>query len=140
MKDRVHVDVMNKEIAELMEQHNYFNFNSKTRKEQFMFALSVGVKSGLEGMKLNKKHEWFWTRDLKDEDIALIKAVAVSKTKDPEILNDEEAVFIESESYASLGFKLLSEMINNSSFDTFEKEFELSLYETAKDLESQEEH
>jgi len=127
MRDRIYIDLSNKGVVESIEQYNYFNFKHNSRKEQFMFAVAAGVNSGLQGIPLEKRFEWFWVRDFKDGDLSLIKAAAVYKTKDPEILRDIEKVFLIAEEYANLGFRVLKDKIDGSSFDTFEKEFEALL-------------
>ena len=123
----MYIDFSNKEVVESVEQYKYLNFKLKSRKEQFMFAVAAGVNSGFQGIPLEKRLEWFWVRDFKDDDLSLIKATAVYKTKDPEILRDIEKVFVIAEEYANLGFRVIKDKIDGSSFDTFEKEFEASL-------------
>jgi len=101
-------------------------FKGKTRKEQFFFAMAIGFKNGVKH-PLKAKNMLFLSKDLNEEDNALLNAVAMFDKKTPDILANQVEVFKIAEEYAHAGIKLLIEKMKSVQFGTFEKQFELDI-------------
>jgi len=106
---------------------------TRTRKEQFLFAMATGFKSALrQPMKSRDGGGFFLSKDLHDEDVALLNAVALADTGSPQVLLDRAEVFRIAEEYAHAGIRLLADRVGSTSFASFEKRLEKELRELAK--------
>ena len=135
MQDKPSVIYIDKDDWDLYEklQEDILNFNKRDRKEQFLFALSVGFKFGSK-LKLDRKKEFFRSSYLLPKDESLLRAVALFETKDVLILKNWAKIFEIAEMYAHRGIKLLSEKVKLTPYGTFEKEIEEDIMETLKSI------
>lgn len=101
-------------------------FKGKSRKEQFLFAMAYGFKNN-EKKVLKTKEGFFLIKDLRQEDEALINALAVYDTDSLEILTNKEKVYEIAEQYANAGILMLSDKIDSIQFGSFDNIFEKEL-------------
>lgn len=128
-RDRICIDKGDRELyAKLQNQEDMFK--GKTRKEQFLFAMSIGVKNDMRQPLTNRETGGFFLlKDLGPEDEALINIVAVLKDNSASVLSDQDEVCKIAEEYAHAGIKLLIDKIESSGFGSFDKQFEKELHE-----------
>ena len=103
--------------------------HDKTRKEQFLLAMALGFKNSVR-RKLAQRDEFFFRKDLRAEDEALLDAVAIQAEDTLDVLSDKEKVYSIAQEYAHAGIRLLADEIQGTSFGSFEKKFEKELFET----------
>jgi urease accessory protein UreE len=135
VQDRLYIDEADRKVIVKLEDENYFNFRNKTKKEQFMFAMAIGSRNN--HFEIKKRDAVFHTKDIRTDDLALMKACAINKRKSTEILNDIGEIYKIAEECAHSGFRTLSDMLENSSFGSFEKKLEVEindLFNEIKDL------
>lgn len=100
----------------------------KDSKHIFMMAMVMGFHKGSK-VELDKRQEFVRTEYLNDDEISLIKAIAINEENDLNILLDEEKVYSIAEKYASGGIKYLKEMVLGKEGGSFFKKFENFLVE-----------
>lgn len=135
--DRIYIDIRDWDVINQLERENYFNFSNKTRKDQFMFALAIGVNSDLNinSVNIEKRREIFLTKDLSENDKAIFYAVAIkSSNGDLNIINDLNEVYKIVQKYAHIGFQILYNRIKNTAYGSFEKIFEVEMAELYNEL------
>ena len=129
--DRLHIDKADRDFYNHDMLQNEL-FQSCTNKEQFLFAMAVGFKNGVN-WELKTQDGFLRTEYLREEDEALIDAVALyhsSKTgENPvEILSDRDKVFVIAEEYAHAGIKLIYDNLTSGQPGSFFKKLELDLF------------
>lgn len=127
MADRLHIDVNDRELYDKIEEQEMFK--GRTRKEQFLFAMALGVRNDIT-IPLRTREGFFLAKDLRPEDEALINAVVLWHEGSVDILSDKEKAYKIAEEYAHAGIKLLVDKIESVEFGSFWKQFEKELYET----------
>ena len=118
--DRMCFDKSDRELYNRLDSEAMLSHKRNSRKEQFLFAMAIGVKFGRR-LPLDNREGMFLAKDLHPVDIALLNAVAVFDKKSDEVLADTRKVFQIAEEYAHAGIILLSEKVVSSSYGTFEK-------------------
>lgn len=131
MADRLHIDVNDRKLYEKIEEQEMFK--GRTRKEQFLFAMALGVRNEVT-IPLKTKEGFFLIKDLRPEDEALINAVVLWNEGSVDILSDKEKAYKIVEEYAHAGIKLLVDKIESVEFGSFWKQFEKELYEIYEKL------
>lgn len=126
MADRLYIDVNDRELYDKIEEQEMFK--GRTRKEQFLFAMALGVRNDIT-IPLRTKEGFFLVKDLRPEDEALINAVVLWNEGSADILSDKEKAYKIAEEYAHAGIKLLVDKIESVEFGSFWKQFEKELYE-----------
>ncbi len=106
---------------------------SKETKDVFLLAVAKGY-SFKSRVKLKNKESFVRTEYLKDEDEALLKAIAISETKDWKILSDPKEIFAIAEEYAVGGIKHLKHEVFDKQYGSFLKRVESQLFDKAKKL------
>ncbi len=101
-------------------------FKGKSRKEQFLFAMAYGFKNN-EKKVLKTKEGFVLIKDLRQEDEALINALAVYDTDSLDILTDKDKVYEIAGQYANAGILMLSDKIDSIQFGSFDNIFEKEL-------------
>jgi len=129
--DRLYVGKGDKELYDRLADE--WILRNKTRKEQFLLAMAFGFKSGVR-RELDQRDEFFFRKDLRVEDEALLDAVAIQAEGTLDVLSDEERVLSIAQEYAHAGIRLLADEIEGASFGSFEKKFERELFEAFKAL------
>jgi hypothetical protein len=87
-------------------------FYKKDNKEVFIAAMIVGFKNDMR-KQFQTRQEYIWSHYLNDEELSIIKALAINKEKSLTVLNDKEKVFQIAGEYASGGIKYLKDSIFN---------------------------
>lgn len=132
-------DRLNIEKGERENLYDKINlFKEKSRKEQFLFAMTIGFKNKVK-RALKTKNGFFLIKDMRPEDEALLNVVAIYDTNSVEVLSNKEEVFKIAEEYAHAGVKLLYDKIESTQSGTFEKQFEKELFDIYKELDLDEE-
>lgn len=132
--DRLHIDVNDRKLYEKIEEQEMFR--GRTRKEQFLFAMALGVRNEV-AVPFKTKEGFFLTKDLRPEDEALINAVILWSKDSVDILSDKEKVYKIAEEYAHAGIRLLVDKIESVEFGSFWKQFEKDLYEMHEKFSSE---
>ena len=108
-------------------------FQGKTRKEQFLFAMSIGFRNSIRS-PLNVGDGFFLSKDMRSEDEALIDSVALFISESEDILSDREEVFKIAEEYAHAGIKILFDDITSMQPGSYNKKLEVELASIIEDL------
>lgn len=99
----------------LISQHKFFK--GLETKQLFILAMSLGVRHNKYQKPLGeeKRHSGGYTRVeyLSDEDKDLIKAIAIAKAEDVNILNNQKEQYQIAETYAEGGIKILKDLISS---------------------------
>ena len=82
-----------------------------TNRDQFLLALSWGFQSGTNVEDFKRSGNGVRVDYLKDEDRALISAIHLAETCEPESLSDVDAGFTLAEQYAEGGILLLAQVM-----------------------------
>jgi len=130
MPDRYYIDDKDRELYKKMEKEGIFS--GRNNKEQFMFTLALGFKNKLK-LKISTRFGFFYPKDLKPEDEALINAVVLME-KSVDALSDDKVKFQIAEEYARGGLKILVDKIASQEFGSFWKHYELELNEALSEI------
>ena len=139
--DRLYIAKGDRDLYDGMNKEGMLKFKdpggTRTRKEQFLFAMATGFKSGLRRPIENRDSGGFFlSKDLRGEDMALLNAVALADTGSPEVLVDRPEVFRIAEEYAHAGIRILADKVDSTSFGSFEKKLEKELRALASQRKS----
>jgi len=125
---RFDIDEEDKELYDKLKKEDIFK--DKNRRDQFLFAMSIGFKNRFRiPIKKKLKGGFFRTEDLRQEDRTLVNSVALSVINSIEDLSNREEVYKIAEEYAHGGIKLLIGKIESTQFGTFWKIFEKELHD-----------
>jgi hypothetical protein len=131
--DRISFDKKDRTLYEKLDSEEMLNHRYRTRKEQFMFAMAIGLMHDKK-LLINSREGFVLAKDLQPEDIALLDAVAVFDQKSDEVLTDKRKVFLIAEEYAHAGIIILAEKLESSAYGTFEKYIEKEIIELFKKI------
>lgn len=97
-------------------------------KDVFIAAMVVGYHEGSK-VELGKgsKEGYFFSDNLKPDELALIRAIAVSEKGSLNVLLDEQKVFSIAEQYATGGVKLLKNKVFSGEYGSYAKKLESDL-------------
>ena len=126
MVDRLYADHSTMTIYDNSKIMGYSTENKVGRKQQFFVALGLGYMFG-EPTPLSKKDLMFLEKDMKEDEVALLWAIAIKEKGSIEHVQGKEEVYKIAEEYANTGFKL----INNY----FEKAEEIVRLELLQELD-----
>jgi hypothetical protein len=132
--DRLDIDKADRELYD----HDTINseiLTGTTRKEQFLFAMSIGFKNQVK-RPLDVGEGFFLAKDMSPEDEALIDAVAIYDTGSADVLSDRRAVFRIAEEYAHAGIRLLYDRATSGQPGSFYKKLEVELFNLLEALDS----
>lgn len=88
----------------------------RTSKDLFLWAVSVGFKKGGRKTVEGKKVSAFkWSQLNHDQDIAVLKAIAVASSDDVSVILDQAEIIRISEEYANSGIHILAEALSGDS-------------------------
>ena len=130
--DRLYIELSDRELYKKVTEDSGL-FQDKDSKDQFLFAMAVGVSNQLR-IPLKKRDGFFLVTRLRTEDEALIDAVALSEEDNVDILADKSHVYKIAEEYAHAGIKILLDKIESIEFGSFWKQFEKDLIETHEEV------
>lgn len=121
MQDRIYVDKKDRKLYDEIEF-----FKGRSRKEQFLLAMSYGVKNNIN-KKIDKQEGFFLIKDMRPEDEALIYSVAIKHHEKIEVLANKNEIYQIAEEYARAGIKLLHDEVVSSEFGSFDVKLEKEL-------------
>lgn len=104
-------------------------FAGSQNKDVFLAAMVTGYHEGGR-VALKTKEGYFWKSYLRDEELALIRAIAVAEEKSLNVLLDEAKVFQIAEEYAAGGIQLLKTKVFGESYGSYAKKLESELLRT----------
>jgi|LSQX01.3.fsa_nt_gb hypothetical protein len=137
ISDRLYIDKKDRPRYDKLNEIDILRFKDKggtrTRREQFLIALSYGFKNKRK-QKIKSREGFVLYKDLHPEDNSLIKCIAIYEEGDENILSDLKKVYTIAEEYAHAGIMLLCELIDSASHGTFERRIEKELFELYKNF------
>lgn len=102
-QESVHIDSKNHELYSQLTSDNDAPF--KTMKDLFMLAANVGFLRGRR-LPLSGQREIFrWPVFSSQEDIPVLRAIAIAETGDTKILVDQAQLLMIAEEYANAGIE-----------------------------------
>ena len=114
--------------------------DGEERKDQFILALAMGFKNKAK-KSIRYRHILFKTKYFKEEDEALLNAIALYETGDVSILADKAQVYRIAEQYANEGIHTLKEIEEDHKHGNYLKQFEKNVidnYNKLKTIETNE--
>lgn len=104
-------------------------FAGSQNKDVFLAAMVVGYYEGAR-VPLKTKEGYFMKSYLKDEELALINAIAVAEEESLNVLLESQKVFSIAEEYAAGGIQLLKEKVFGGEYGSYAKKLESDLLRT----------
>lgn len=104
-------------------------FAKSENKDIFIAAMVVGFNEQCK-MELKTKEGWMLKKTLHDQDLALIRALAIAEEGNLNVLLDETKVFSIAEQYAAGGIRLLKDRVFRVDFGSYSKRLESELLRT----------
>lgn len=95
-------------------------------KDIFVAAMAVGYNEG-SNIELKSKEGYFFSDNLKPDELALVRAIAVAEEGSLNVLLDEQKVFSIVEQYATGGVKLLKNKVFSGEYGSYAKKLESDL-------------
>lgn len=107
--DRLYIAEKNRELIMLMEEKNFLNANNLTRKEIFLYAMSLGLNNPtpIEG----KSDGLFLAKDLSPSDKSMLYGCYLSFIREIEALSNITNVFKYAEECTNTGFMVIKDYI-----------------------------
>jgi len=109
----------------------------KENKHIFMIAMLIGFKEGRRVELPRGKKDLIRIEYLNDEEISVIKAIAVIEEGNLDVLLDKRKVYSIAEEYAACGIKLLKNKVFDGGYGSFIKKFESELIDEFKKFEEE---
>jgi hypothetical protein len=131
LPDRLYIDENDRELYENCKEGGIF-LKSHNNKDKFMFSMSIGFKNNFK-RELKKKEGFFYIKDLKSEDEALINSIAILK-KNIDVMPDKKTIYELVEEYARGGIKILSDQIDSGVYGSFWKLYEKEVHDLLNGL------
>ncbi|WP_405265079.1 hypothetical protein [Methanobrevibacter sp.] len=107
------------------------------KRENFVLLMSLGYSIGFKTKFENPKgsgNDTFVMNQLTDEELALVYAIAISDSKDPEIVNNDNKVADIAMEYANTGIIALKNLEDNSQKGNRIKKFQAEIHEFIEDI------
>jgi len=123
--DRLYIDDKDRELYQMLSKESSL-FRGKINRDQFLFTAAIGVTNNMR-IPIQRKENWFLTKDLRPEDNALFNAIALAETESTDILSDKNEIYKIVEEYAHAGIKILSNEMVSVEFGSFHKHLEKQL-------------
>jgi ribosomal protein S17 len=101
-------------------------FSGSDNKDIFLAAMITGYHEKVK-FELKTKDGYFFSDNLKPQEEALVKAIAVSETGSLNVLIDEERVFEIAEQYATGGLSILKNRVFSGEYGSYAKKLETEL-------------
>src|ERR1035437_2895956 len=125
IRDRLFIDKDDRKLYDKLDDEALFK--KKSKREQFLFAMSVGFKNSVK-VSFESRDGLFHAADLKPADEALIKAIALMASDNNfEILSNKDELFTIAEQYAHGGIRILIDKIEAMSYGSYEVPYEKDL-------------
>ena len=106
------------------------------KRENFLLLMSLGYSIGFKTKFENPRaqgNDTFVMNQLTDEELALVYAIAISDSKDPEIVNNDLKVADIAMEYANTGIIALKKLEENSQKGNRIKKFQMEVHEFIED-------
>ena len=119
----IYIDNDDFDFYQELKKSHYFNDNSIKNIDLFVFAALIGlnvVGNPVSLSNASKKKDYIRVNDNKTkEGMVILKALAISKFDDVNVLSDEDKLFTLCEDYANAGIKRINDWYNSNeeSFD-----------------------
>lgn len=116
-RDRIFVEAKTMEIYKSLNASAIKNSSINEQpfpeaKEIFMWAVSLGVNKGMKiPLSGNKEGLFFWSRLSTDQELTILKLIAIAETNDIDIIKDEAYIQELAEEYANYGIRIINDMI-----------------------------
>lgn len=110
-------------------------FEGEDRKDQFLLAMASGFLNRTK-KSINTRHILFKTKYFKQEDDALLYALALYETGKVETLADKAQVYRIAEEYANAGINILKNKEDQFQIGNYLKKFEKEIIDNYRELES----
>ena len=124
--DRLYVDRKDLDDWKRLKEKDSI-FAGYDNKDLFIAAMVVGYHEGSK-IELGKgKEGYFFSDNLDGEELALIRAIAVSEEGNLNVLLDEQKVYSIAEQYATGGVKLLKNKVFSGEYGSYAKKLESEL-------------
>lgn len=136
MVDRLYADHSTMTIYDNSKIMGYSTENKVGRKQQFFVALGLGYMFG-EPTPLSKKDLMFLEKDMTEDEVALLWAIAIKEKGSIENVQGIDEVYHIAEEYANTGIKYLDKIEKDSSFDNYLKNFEKRALKELKKIEQE---
>ena len=129
-------------------EKNYSNFFKKSeilnsprtegiiKRENFLLLMSLGYSIGFKTKFENPRaqgNDTFIMNQLTEEELALVYAIAISDSKDPEIVNNDLKVADIAMEYANTGIIALKQLEENSQKGNRIKRFQAEIHDIIED-------
>lgn len=128
--EKIYIDSLDRAIYDKMEKE--LKVKKISNKDLFMIALITGFKSNIK-TSINKKLEYYWTKDLTSEDEIIIKSIAISENNNAAILQDTEELVRLSQEYAHGGISVIKGILEQHG--SFIKYIEKEIFEKYNKIE-----
>ena len=130
--EKNYVDFFNK--SEIL---NSSRTEGNIKRENFILLMSYGYSLGFKTKFENPKNDGndtFVMNQLTDEELALVYAIAISDTKDPEIVNNDVKVADIAMEYANTGIIALEDLESNSQKGNRLKKFQVEIHDFFEEI------
>lgn len=133
--DRVHIRKSDREIYDNLNEKDTSPFQGQENRILYMNALAIGYTDGgrIE-FDAGEKEGFAQFSALHDEDLAIIKAVAVAEKGDLNILVNKDEVIEIADEYAAGGIQLLNDSVFGQEYGSYIKRIEGRLVERFQSL------
>ena len=121
----LNIQKLDKSIYKKLQEENS-PLRGRSNRDLFMLAMFIGFRQGTR-TKLKERETYVRTEYFSNEDISIMKAVAIHESQSLEVLQDLRKVFSIVEEYANCGIKILKDESYSGGLKTFVKRFEESL-------------
>ena len=105
-QESVHIDPRHHELYTQLTSHNEAPF--KTMKDLFMLAANVGFLRGRRVPLTSQREIFRWPVFSSQEDIPILRAIAIAETGDTTVLVDQVQLLMIAEEYANAGIEEVS--------------------------------
>ena len=111
-RDRIHIDESHHDLYKELTTEREGTFQPfKTMKDLFLFATFVGYRRG-KRIRLEKRRDIFaWARFSAQEDVPVLRALAVAVTDDVAVLANQDELLTIAEEYANGGISEIREQV-----------------------------
>ena len=112
-RDRIHIDESHHEIYEDLttkrEHDDLAPF--KTMKDLFLLAALIGYRRGKRIPVEKRRNVFTWAQLSSQEDVPVLRAIAIAETGDVEVLTNSDALLTIVEEYANGGMAEIQEQV-----------------------------
>lgn len=134
----IYIDAEDFDFYQELKKSHYFNDSSIKNIDIFVFAALIGlnvVGSPSPMSDVSKRKDYLRVNDNKNKEaMVILKALAISKFDDVNVLSDEDKLFTLCEDYANAGIKRIRDWYNSTE-DSFDNILTKELLKSWKTLD-----